>query len=1106
MDHFDRLNAMERGATPETSGIEKKIKDQPPIADTTLDYQQLIQMYRDMGTAPGHVVCPDRFLNERFIDDFNRSWPRVLLLARLPLVDRELLEKESVFLHVRSWVLWQYLISEAPAQPPRTFSSERCAAALRDRMVFLRYHAKKHASKALKLAAYCSAQVKILQNAYSDFMRKNPEFSFALKWWLGYAAGFVVFMSILSIFITLSSWFWRWKAKKKPNTVQKPQTISSIQDAKKVTGGVKVKTVEFPGTDGSTEKVRRFNTVHPQSMVRENRTMSKIDKLRKAAKDKVPHKPQLDSNGRQSAKSLMAHNTYTIWDNGHMIGHALFIKRHYFITPVHYSKYFSMEDIESTKNTMLTFKPVLKPDSTGFQVPLNDLRTCISLDNVEGHTDVGLYRVSTRQCPTHADIESTVTGREYLSKANGVLNIFSPIFADGILEVDLCKALRVADYPIEDGDMRYSIGTGYLYTARRDDGYCGTPIVVADSQCGQKLLGIHIAGAPKEQLSLVGLIDRQALRNALLKYYEIDGPAVAPAPPSAPIPKEMHAQFRAKDVIGVVPMSKMYPLPVKTDIRDSCFNTDEARWAKPLTGPAILHPFVTKDWEVVDPYAKLHQPYDIFPSAILPDDEERLRYCAHDAVFDCMRVIPIDERAHIPLRLLTWEECVKGIPGQISSIPFGTSPGYPFVLDMKIGGKKDILGPNSNLFNIDGPQWRTFHDEHLVPALQSYSKGEIPEVILMDVCKDERRKWARVEAGETRGIFPANLVQYLIMRRYFGAFVCLFTKGRIRNESAVGINVYSMESHIMIQQLLDKNTVGFDGDIKNCDSTFPPCVMRYLCEAINKLYDDGPENCLVRTTLVEQMCNSTHLEHQYDIEKIKTDVEAWKVRMTNAGRIPTPKDVPLAILTQKKPYGILVRWRTGDPSGIFLTSLFTTLYLKTAFRYVYVKRVDPDLSHFKSCVALQALGDDNRWTVVPAIAHQFTPKAVAEEFASLGVIYTAADKTPCGTEFRPVHQLSFLKRTARFEPTIGMWVAPIDMSVIIDMALYSKKGDINHQISISNWRSAIGELSLHSDEVWAEWAPKFFKGYQVALKVPPVEAAQTRLAVLRWARSWQASQ
>jgi hypothetical protein len=98
---------------------------------------------------------------------------------------------------------------------------------------------------------------------------------------------------------------------------------------------------------------------------------------------------------------------------------------------------------------------------------------------------------------------------------------------------------------------------------------------------------------------------------------------------------------------------------------------------------------------------------------------------------------------------------------------------------------------------------------------------------------------------------------------------------------------------------------------------------------------------------------------------------------------------------------------------------------------------------------------------------------LANLMKELGMTYTTEFKGEAVAPFRTITEPEFLKRTFQYDPITNEYVAPLRLSVILDMPNWTRSGGMRQVIAASNLSTAHLELSLHSKELYEEYHPKF---------------------------------
>jgi hypothetical protein len=124
--------------------------------------------------------------------------------------------------------------------------------------------------------------------------------------------------------------------------------------------------------------------------------------------------------------------------------------------------------------------------------------------------------------------------------------------------------------------------------------------------------------------------------------------------------------------------------------------------------------------------------------------------------------------------------------------------------------------------------------------------------------------------------------------------------------------------------------------------------------------------------------------------------------------------------------GDFVQFFGSNPSGHPLTVIVNGLVNSLYFRYVYYM-LNPahEVKSFKSKVHLLTYGDDNVFGVCIS-APWFNHTSIAAALLESGITYTMADKEAESVPYLHIRDVTFLKRSWRFDSDVGAYLAPID--------------------------------------------------------------------------------
>ena len=129
--------------------------------------------------------------------------------------------------------------------------------------------------------------------------------------------------------------------------------------------------------------------------------------------------------------------------------------------------------------------------------------------------------------------------------------------------------------------------------------------------------------------------------------------------------------------------------------------------------------------------------------------------------------------------------------------------------------------------------------------------------------------------------------------------------------------------------------------------------------------------------------------------------------------------------------GDLVEFLGTNPSGhpftVIVNSIVNSLYLRYAF---YSLRPERDSHKFKDVVHLLTYGDDNVFGVSRSCPW-FNHTTISEFLSTIGVTYTMADKEAASVPYINMRDVSFLKRTWRWDTDLKCFLCPLEEKSII---------------------------------------------------------------------------
>lgn len=736
------------------------------------------------------------------------------------------------------------------------------------------------------------------------------------------------------------------------------------------------------------------------------RTQACIDHSSKVIIDKITHR-----------------NLYNIVYNKDIkMGTVLFVKNRTFLFPTHFRHRIlsRISDGAIDPNSVLHLKPAFTGATLSVPVshfvssenfvdlPNKDLSLYKCPHLVPPKTDIVKFFLPSYMIHPQRDYTVMLTN----PKEKVVERIFSP------------HAVLQPEKRVDNEDCGQIVVHGaMLYHAPTDDGDCGALLSLVDkSTRHHKLLGLHVAGN-HQNLGLASIVTLEELQDNLDKFETKDVQQV-------PFESEMYSQ--CKSAPFSLPFEPLYEHELKV------FSPKESKivksalygaWKEPETKPAHLQPFMSTEG-VKDPMAYALSKYC---SESKPIPMKYYQAAADSLYSDMVGKLRTAPRS---LRVLTFEEAVEGIPGEIESLPMNTSPGFPHNAVSMPGfpGKTRFFGKDE-LKDFTREEALALKEE-VLDIIEKANKGIRLEHIYSDFLKDERRPIAKVDAGKTRLISCAPLAMTIACRMLTLKFSAMIQQHNAYLGFGIGVNPYSADWDFVARMLLqfgDENVIA--GDYTNHDGSLTLPLMMAAMSVVNRFYND--DYTKAREILTLDVGNSRHIN--------------WN-----------------------KVY----QWNKGLASGHAWTALLGSMGNHINIRSAWVIANDADVSSlalFNRNVYILVLGDDLIMVVSGDYHEVFSPKRVSECLAVLGMTFTDEEKNASRSSFRSLNEVSFLKRSFRYENSVGRFVGPLDLSTILEMPFWTKSGPAEKTITMDNLWFALKELSLHGPEVYQHWAPKLIK-------------------------------
>lgn len=380
----------------------------------------------------------------------------------------------------------------------------------------------------------------------------------------------------------------------------------------------------------------------------------------------------------------------------------------------------------------------------------------------------------------------------------------------------------------------------------------------------------------------------------------------------------------------------------------------------------------------------------------------------------------------------------------VDKINRNTSTGYPFYTS-----KKRFLyaiPPENDLFE---PVAITEEIQERIDFIEErYRQGLCFNPVFVASLKDEPVTFDKASKCKTRIFGSAPMDWTIVVRKYLLSTIRLIQNYKLTFEMAVGTVAQSSEWGVLHQYL---TTFGEDtmiaGDFRKFDKKMSPVFIREAFEILISL------------------CEESGNYDQEDLRAIRC--------------IAADTAYPLMDFNND-----LVKFFGSNPSGHSLTVIINSLVNSLYMRYVFVSlcskqnnlTIEEALELFDAKVRLLTYGDDNVLNVSKDIPW-FNHTTIAESFGEIGIEYTMADKNAESVPFISIQDVSFLKRTWRYDNDICAYAAPLDHDSIEKMLLTWVASDTidDKAQCLAVLSSAIREYFFYGREIFNEKRELFEK-------------------------------
>jgi len=716
------------------------------------------------------------------------------------------------------------------------------------------------------------------------------------------------------------------------------------------------------------------------------------------------------------------------------VGCILVLRGHIAIMPYHFVTYFKRHlergTLLSTDSLRLCSKYIGAQDN--IKVPIQYFINVQRNEKLE-QNDLCVIKLPPT-LPMHPDICKYFVAKDVLDRVLDFDNVcmVTPHDRMGIRE-KYCRAILDEHTRVESGSDSYYLEKTLHYKAFTEEGDCGSILTLcAPLSSPGRIVGFHLAGH-SNGIGVAAYVTREDIVSASNLISDVAAPdAVSFTPQCLELPFSGNFIPYFKTEKGLfTPPTKLF----KAELY-GC-------WGPAKTAPAKLSPFI-KDDIMINPMYMAIEKYGDTPKSFT--DFQALDVVVSEIWSNWVSNTSLTRR-HKPI-VFDFETAVLGIPGNefCRSIPRDTSAGYPHNMQNHPGfpGKTLYFGRDQE-YDLTRPQCEALKVE-VIRVIEDARKGIREFHVFTDTLKDERRKHEKVAAGKTRLVSACPIALSIATRMYFLDFQMFLMENCVISGSAIGIDVHSKQWDLLSKFLQSRGPHVVAGDYSGFDTKHLVAFLMAVCDLINKFYDD--ENSDIRRILFAEVYNSIHL-----------------CRDT------------------------IYQWLLSLPSGHPLTTIINTIINMILIGLCYY-RLNPEgpagMKNFRDHVFYTVYGDDNVLNISPEAIPFFNQHTISKAMLEFNQTYTteAKDDKDLGTH-RKISEITFLKRSFRYDPEVQRFVAPLDIDVVIEIPYWCSDFVNSSSISKTNVDLVVHELALHPREVFDKWSKLILKSSQELLGFCP---------------------
>lgn len=588
--------------------------------------------------------------------------------------------------------------------------------------------------------------------------------------------------------------------------------------------------------------------------------------------------------------------------------------------------------------------------------------------------------------PVHKSLIGIVAKRGFDTKCSGSIIDRK---SDGSLRIaPVSKAFKINSFV---PDLKVNLDLWKCTSEDFQMGDCGSPLVLHTPN-GPMIAGLHLIGGKNIGSGCVSLDET----HVTMAIDHFGRPIFEPSPP-------MLQSSVSNVTLGPVHHKSVFRFIESGNLRHyGTTNIPRAMGKSKVAKSILCDAAVARGYEV-KVGAPVMSGWKLWRQAALPIvqqahlvDEFAFKACASAYEEEVWNGLSDEDKQDL-VNTIDIATAVNGVNGfqYLDGIKRSTSAGFPWNKT-----KKCMLVPHQTEAHPDGVMLNVEALQRVEEMHARYLRHERVSPVFTAHKKDAPTEFAKIEAEKTRIMCGAPVDWSVLVRMYYMPCIWVMMRNKFLFEAMPGLVAQCSEWQDLYE-FLTKHGKGrlIAGDYKAYDKNMCAMLILYafgVLIGLCKRAGASDDRLLVMWGIAEDTAFA----------------------FTNFN-------------------GDLVEFFGSNPSGqpltVVINCIVGSLYMRFAFLKLHPRQSSSEMTRlrdFRVYVNLVTYGDD---MAAGSGAAWFNHTDVALELHKIGIVYTMADKTSESVPFLDISQITFLKRSWRYEPELDAHVAPLDEDSIHKM-------------------------------------------------------------------------